>query len=540
MTTDFQTKPMSSETCSSIQRSNCFQASEMRCPDRSLSQATVYGWLALAVLLFFLQTLPFLSYRWVTDESWFSGTAYSIAHGNGVANPAFGPNYLVSRFDAHPPGTAIVIAAAFRLFGTGQIPARLGSILAGLAIIFLTYCLVRDVIGEECALVATFLVATDNLIVLTSRTARPEALTTMAILASLLAMKQYVRKDGIAWAFLSGLLIAMGTMFHITLAGYVVSIGILAIVIDLRRGGSPPRGAIGYATTYGLGLLPFAAWILTDPLGRAGFREEFLHRAVGSSLWSRLLGEGHRYSDLLGLNMLHGHGLESVPVRLPIPLFFLTASFLLWKLRRQWFYLELLLLAPTVLWLSYTPDKSSRYLALLAPIFALTIGAAFAATGATPRLHRTVLALSCLAVVAQMSANFLLLREAHNADYNKVTAELRSVIPPGETAYGTATFWLALHDHPFISYERTDPWMAANQFHARYFIAGDRVMTSGLPGDEAFYESLRQSIAEVIAQSKLVGRFPDPYYGDLKVYEFGGARASAGSDLAFCRLAAHY
>jgi hypothetical protein len=26
-------------------------------------------------------------------------------------------------------------------------------------------------------------------------------------------------------------------------------------------------------------------------------------------------------------------------------------------------------------------------------------------------------------------------------------------------------------------------------------------------------------MAEVIAQSKLVGHFPDPYYGDLKVYE---------------------
>jgi hypothetical protein len=71
-----------------------------------------------------------------------------------------------------------------------------------------------------------------------------------------------------------------------------------------------------------------------------------------------------------------------------------------------------------------------------------------------------------------------------------VGAELRSVIPPGQTAYGTITFWLALHDRTLISYERTDPWMAANQYHARYFIAGDRVMTGGLPGNEPFYQSL--------------------------------------------------
>jgi 4-amino-4-deoxy-L-arabinose transferase-like glycosyltransferase len=466
-----------------------------------------------------LQTLPYLSYRWLPDESWYSGPAYSIAHGNGVADPAIGPNDLENHFDAHPPGTALIIAAAFRLFGTSPISARLGSILAGVAIIFLTYRLARDVIGVEGALVATFLVATDNLIVLTSRSARPEALTTMAILAALLAMRLYAPNGRLGWAFLSGLLIAMGTMFHVTLLGYIVSIGILAIVLDRERDVFPLRGAAGYAIGCGLGLVPFAAWILTASLGRSGFRAEYLSRAGGTPLWSKFLHEGLRYSDLLGLNMLHGHGLESIPVRLPIPLFFLAASLLLWKLRRRWFYLELLLLTPTVLWLIYTVNKTSRYLALLAPVFALVIGAAVAASSSSRRLHRIVLVLSCMVIAAQMSANFFLLHAASKANYNKVTAELRSVIPPGQTAYGTITFWLALHDRPFISYERTDPWMAANQFRARYFITGDRVMTSGLPGDEAFYESLRRGVAEVIDQSKLVGRFSDPYYGDLKVYE---------------------
>ena len=519
MSANLQGKFMSSAAKSARRLPVRAEAVEWPSPSRSLTNAAVCGWLGLAFLLFLLQALPYLSHRWVTDESWYAGPAYSIAHGNGVADPAIGPNDLENRFDARPPGTAIVIATAFRLFGTSQIPARLGSILAGLTIIFFTYRLARDVIGEEGALIATFLVATDNLIVLTSRSARPEALTTMAILASLLAMKQYARKDSIVWAFLSGLLIAMGTMFHITLFGYIVSLTILAIVLDRKRGGFPLRGAFGYWIGYGLGLLPFAVWILTTPMGRAGFREEYLNRAGGGPLWSRFLQEGHRYSDLLGLNMLHGHGLESIPVRLPIPLFFLAASFLLWKLRRQWFYLEFLLLTPTVFWLIYTVNKSSRYLALLAPIFALTIGAAVAATGANRQLHRILLAFSCLVVAAQMSANFLLLHAARNADYNKVASELRSVIPPGQTAYGTITFWLAFHDRPFISYERTDPWMAANQFHARYFITGDRVLTSGLPGDEAFIIDLNRHLAEVIAQSKLVGHFPDPYYGDLEVYE---------------------
>jgi 4-amino-4-deoxy-L-arabinose transferase-like glycosyltransferase len=510
---------MSSLSDSSHQRTPFQESAGTLHPSRFLTHTAVYGWLVFAVLLFLVQTLPYLSYRWVADESWYSAPAYSIAYGNGIANPAIGPNDLENHFDARPPGTAIVIAAAFRLFGVGPITARIGSVLAGLMVIFFTYRLACDVIVEEGALVATFLVATDNLIVLTSCSARPEALTTMAILASLLAMKQYARKDYIGWALLSGLLLGLGTAFHITLLGYIVSIGILAIVLDRGRRRFPLRGAIGYGVGYGLGLVPFAAWILTAPLGRAGFRQEYLGKAQYLSLWTKFLEEGLRYSDLLGLKMLHGHGLESIPVRLPIPLFFLAASFLLWKLRRRWFYLELLLLTPTVFWLIYVVNKTSRYCALLAPIFALAIGAAVAATSSNRKLHRAVLFLSCLVVAAQIAGNFVLLHNARRADYDKVTAELRSVIPPGQTVYGAIDFWLALHDHPFINYERTDPWMAANQFHARYFIIGDRVMVNGLPWDRISYVELNQRMAEFTAQGKLVGHFPEPFYGDLKVYE---------------------
>jgi 4-amino-4-deoxy-L-arabinose transferase-like glycosyltransferase len=488
-------------------------------PGPFLTHAAVYGWLGLAILLFLLQALPYLSCRWVPDESWYSAPAYSIIHGNGIANPAFGPNELENHIDARPPGTAIVVAAAFRLFGTGPITARLGSILGGLAVILLTYFLACDVIGQAGALVATFLVATDNLIVLASRTARPEALTTMAVLLSLLAMRQYARYGLIGWAFLSGLLIALGTMFHITLLGYIVSFGILAIVLDRRRGGFPLRGASAYSFGYALGLMPFAVWLLTTPLGRAGFRQEYLGKAEALPLWSKFLHEGQRYYDLLGFNMLHGQGLESIPVRLPIPLIFLAASFLLWKLCRRWFYLEVLLLVPTLFWFIYVFNKTSRYFALVAPIFALAIGAAVATTSSNRRLHRAVVFLSCLVVAAQMSANVFLLHSARRANYDKVAAELRSVIPPGQTAYGAVAFWIALHDRTYISYERTDPWMAANQFHARYFIANDRIMINGLPGDEVFYESLRKHIAEVAAQSRLAGQVSDPYYGDIKVYE---------------------
>ena len=489
-------------------------------PIRVLFRTTGLGWLCLAFVLYFCQTLPHLSYRWVTDESWYAAPGYSFALGHGIANPAIGPNDFENHFDTRSPGTAIVIGTAFRLFGVGAIQARLGSVLAGLIIIFATYRLSYDVIGKQGALIATFLIATDNLLAVTSRAARPECLTAMAVMVSFLAIKQYASNRGLFGVLLSGFLIGLGSMFHVMLLGYIISFGILIIVIDRRFGSFPLRGALTYSFGYALGLVPFAWWILSSPVGRAAFHDEYLNRAVGMSMWARILGEEHRYSDFLGFNILHGHGLDFVPVRLLIPLVFIAATFLLWKLRRQWFYLEMLLLTPTVLWFIYlTTVKSSRYLVLLAPVFALAIGAAVAATQPNRKLHRIMLGLAGLVVVMQIAANFFFLHSSRSADYNKVTAELNSVIPPGQAAYGTVTFWLALHDHPFISYERTDLWMAANQYHVRYFIAGDRVMTNGFLTPDSSHGPLQETMAEMIAQSQLVGQFPDPYYGDLKVYE---------------------
>ncbi len=476
------------------------------------------GWLLLALILFAVQVLPYLSYRWVTDESWFAGTGYSIATGQGVRNPGFGPNYLVSRFDAHPPGTALIIATAFKLLGTSEMAARAGSVVAGAIIVLLVYFLGRRVIGRRGALLAVLLMATDNLLVLTSRTARPEALTAMAVLAAMLAMQYYAERGRLFHAFASGLLMAASTMFHITVAGFLVSLGIIAILADRSRGRMPLRGALAYAGSYILGLAPFVIWILTAPLGVAGFREEFMGRA-GAGFVSRFMQEGHRYSDLLGLNVLHGHGLESLPIRLPIPLFLIAVSYLLWKFCRKLFYLELLLLIPTALWFAYVPDKMPRYLVLISPVLALGVGAALSATAGRRRLQSLLIAASVLTIIAQLTANMLLLHEASKANFPKLSADLRRAIPPGETAYGTITFWMALRDYRYIAYERTEPTQAADEYHARYFIADDRVMEDGLANDEAFYVHLRSEIAGMITRSTLVAVVSDPYYGKLKIYK---------------------
>jgi 4-amino-4-deoxy-L-arabinose transferase-like glycosyltransferase len=501
----------------------------------SRTSSTGYRWLGCALLLFLLQVLPFLSHKWLTDESWYAGPAFSIAHSDGVKDPEIGPNDLEHTFDARPPGTFLVMAPFFEAFGTGTVTARMGSVLAGLAIVVLVFALTREELGEGGAVLAAFLVASDNLIVLVSKAARPEALTVMAILTGLLAMKRYAGRRSLGWAALSGLLMAAGTMFHITLLGFIVSMGLLAMVIDRKRGDFVLRGAGVYSLGYLAGVMPFVVWLASAPVRRAGFHEEYLSRATGGSLLMKLAAESHRYRDLFGVGMVRGHGLASLPVRLPIPLLFAVATWMLWKYRRTWFWTEMILLIPTVLWLVETANRSSRYLSLLAPVFAMTIAAAVVAVRERERMHRWMMAAAVVVIVAQVGVNVVLLRGMQKANYNEVGVELRSVIPQGQTAYGTITFWMALRDSPFISYERTEPLMAAEQFGARYFIVGDPTMVNGTVAEDPFYVDLDGQMATIEARSDLVGEFADPYYGDLKVYRLrevwrpGSGSRSAGA-----------
>ncbi len=475
----------------------------------------------LAVFLFLLQVLPFLSYRWVTDESWYAATGYSIANGQGVRNPAVGPNDLEFRFDARPPGTALVSAAAFRLFGTGEITARLGSVLAGLGCVLLTWWLAREIFGVLPAIAAALCLATDNFLVLTSRTERPESLTLFFVLLSLCALLRYARSGRAVFAVLAGLALAAGTMFHITLLGMIVSAVVLIAAIDVRARRVPVRGLLLLGGSYLAGLVPFAIWIITAPLGSEGFHAEFLKRAGSAvSLGTRLTLEARRYCDLFGMHSVSSGALAHIPLRLPIPLLLILFSALLWRWRRSWFYVELALLLPTALWLVYTVNKSSRYLVLLSPVFALVVaGAVAAAASLRPKMRSLVLAGAAFIVCAQLAANLYLLRSASHANYESFGARLRRDIPPSEPAYGTITYWLALRDRPYLSYERTQPFEAAQRFHTRYFILGDRTMSSGAEWDSSFYDQLQQQLGQVVAHSTLVDEFTDPYYGDTRVYK---------------------
>ena len=107
--------------------------------------------IALAFIISSIQAIPFLLYRWSTDESWLAETRYSKAKGQGIEKPSFGPDYLVSKFDAHPQRMALAIAALHQPLRATEVLVRLGSVITCATTSLLVCLLGLRSIGLRCA-----------------------------------------------------------------------------------------------------------------------------------------------------------------------------------------------------------------------------------------------------------------------------------------------------------------------------------------------------------------------------------------------------
>ena len=93
------------------------------------------------------------------------------------------------------------------------------------------------------------------------------------------------------------------------------------------------------------------------------------------------------------------------------------------------------------------------------------------------------------------------------------------MIPPGARVYGAITFFLALHDHPYYSWNRGTLDYAVNNLGVNYLILNDRVLLNGSGFGLDDWRDVREAAnAFVETHADLIGHVPDPFYGDLKVY----------------------
>jgi 4-amino-4-deoxy-L-arabinose transferase-like glycosyltransferase len=472
--------------------------------------------LLAAVVVFLLQALAFFTSRWVEDESWYSIRAATFLREGKIRNATFATAADQVQLDASPPAMPLLLATSFKTLGCSVLSARLPSLLAGIGVVVIAFLLGRLVGGVAVGGIAAFFVAADTFGFLAARCVRPEAIITFFnVLALLLYL--YARAPKRAWlAGTAGAAAGIAINIHPNGLATVAVIGLLVLFDCRLRFIREPRFWWFIIPVVVL-VAPDLYLLATDAQIWAAFKSEYLTRA-GAPLAEKLSGELGRYAEFIGLTGGRGGFSLPIPVRLHVALAFVGALGVLFRRQKTWFWVLLIAIIPHLLWWAYSVNKVSRYFAIATPLIGVTIAAGIVALQTHTRAFRIAAVVGALVVLSQLGGNAILIRRASSADYSEVSRELRGLIPKGQAVYGAITFWMALNDRPYWSYNRTQFGYMMEHLKAPYWILNDRVMMNG-DGDGTTYDALRASAnAYAYAHGTLVGKVKSPFYGDLDVF----------------------
>jgi 4-amino-4-deoxy-L-arabinose transferase-like glycosyltransferase len=482
-----------------------------------MNQRLRWGLVAGACALFLAQTVPLLSHRWVEDESWQCIPAYALLKEGRIRNPTFAGTDSEYKVCVKPPGHTFLLLPTFRWLGVGVWQARLPSILAGLGVVILTFLLGSELAGPNVGVLSAWLVATDNFLFLAARTARPEVFVAFCGLLAALPVLRSQDSRSAAAGLCSGLAVGAAMLFHPN--GVAMAVGIAGLL--LAQDGAAfwrDRRVWSFGMTVVAVAMGFLIWTHSTPAHAEAFASTY-SRAEKVPLLTKLRQESLRYSDYLGISNLRLRVATRLPLRAHIAAVILAAfGVLAWKNHRALTVL-LILAIPYLLWFVYEINKTSRYFAILAPIFAVAVAAAAAALVAHRKSRLIVIAACLLFGLSQLAGNAFLLYKSRSSSYGTVQRELRQLIPPGSSVYGAITFWMALHDYTYYSYDRMPFKYAIAQRRPEYLILNDRVMVRGMGWGLDDWAALRTEANEFARnRGRLVGFVRNPFYGELEIY----------------------
>ena len=487
--------------------------------------------LLASLVLFLVQGSVLLHTRWVEDENWYGAVAYSFHTTGEIRQPTFSDEDIESKADPRPPAMALTVAAAYRFLGVGPVEARIPSLLMSAGTVAVTFFIASQLGGPLAGGLAALLVASDNFLFLAARTVRPEAgVTFWGALAVALFLAAGRRGDSLWLGLFSGVAAGVCWDYHMNAIGVILGIGVL-VLYDGGFGFFRQRRFWAFSLGVVLAVSPFFWWIYSSEVNREAFAK-LNSRGKTTGTQYLALFEKARYADFLGIGSVRfGLGIP-VPLRLHIVLGLAAAAVAVarWREDIGW-RLPLFCLPSLLLWTTEV-NPTSRFFAILAPVLATLL--AVAGVEAWKRLEgrgRWLAAAALAAIfVSQLAGNAIFLMRARQADYRAVTAGLRNLIPQGEPVYGALTFWMALHDsRDYKAFNRTPFTYVTERGRANYLILKDRVMLGGTGyGYNDHEELVRESARYVAEHATLVGKVPDPFYGDLEVYRVNRPAAPAG------------
>jgi len=480
---------------------------------------------------------------WV-DESWEAIPGYQLVTTGRLNNPIVTGIQGRERHNLGPSMTFnLFMAASFKLLGVGVFQGRLVSLLAIFLAVVLTYALALRFFGPTVAILSALLAMIANLTFVAAATIRPEALVAAS---TILALYLFILGDdhGQSRYHAAAGLVA-GVALHIHPNSFLGLVALVSVFLYRQGFGCLRRRHFWiFAGGVFLGFLPYAIYVFVqdyhnhfhDFLAQIGGRAKPLAR--GSFLITTLTAELGRYRQFVYF-----------PKRALIAGLDLIALFygLLARDRNQRM-LSIFVLIHLILFPLLIVNRTARYFTVLVPFLSILFVRMLAdwiPPGFPGQLsrHRFSTRQRWLATSAfllflayagnQLAGDFWLVRKNRHQDYRGFIARVRDHLPAGSRVWGSITFWLGLHDHPYRS--QYTYGKDIDSFKPEYVIVNDadtwgrRSPTTGKIGTGELMAGTRRILDDLVAQrGHFIAEIDDPFYGDVKIYRITWNDATTG------------
>jgi len=368
-----------------------------------------------------------------------------------------------AQLELNTPLHYVLLKVWMALSGTSEFSARLLSVFAGVVAVALTFPIARCVVGRASAMPA-LLVALSPVCVITAREVRMYALASCLCVASvalfvicLARQEQGRREPWAAWAIVS--LAAFAT--HV-LAAFIIGAQVLVLLIRLARGW-PLRRDMALAVSAVCVIMAAAAAVIL--FGGDSYGTTYRGQLDVLDIWAQSMA-----AQVLP---------RLLPEALVLPAAVLALALLAFVLVRQsrlgyalW-AITLFSIAGIAIFSVVTGKFSSRYPALVAPLFATCVGLALAHLQVRSSVARriSVAAVSVLALASAFGLAQLRTNTAYaNEDFRGAAAHLRANLQPDERVvlvsghlapvfayyFGpNSDGWAALPDDPVLNVNNT-------------------------------------------------------------------------------------
>jgi 4-amino-4-deoxy-L-arabinose transferase-like glycosyltransferase len=481
----------------------------------------------LAMSFFMLAKFPKM---WV-DDAWTAIIPHTMATKGEIRNPVLiGFEGRDKHYVAPDVLFRFALAGWYKVFGFGIARSRALPVVAGLLLLISTYWFARRYYGYRTALIATALLAIDNVFFVTARTIRGDMFLALFSATAFFLSYHGLQSGALRYFIFAGLLTGLSWFTHPL--SFPISVAILIIfLVNYKATIIYKKEFWKFSIAAFIAFLPYAVYVVAED-----YQYRFANFFLQLGLYADY-GQRNFFQDLI-LELDRYRHYIYFPRRLLIFLVQAVALvYALTTLRKVDKYLVFGSLCFLLLLPFLYPTASSRAFIVILPFISILVAQFF--LDLLNKFDQAVVLQKFknwrYALVGIVIALFFLNHTAGNAyilwkhrdhDFYAFIEQVRDTIPEGSKIWGSITFWFGLHDYPYIS--EISNFKEVYKFKPDYAIIYDNMNWGGVSAivarteqsTEWFYGDKTTRIEELChSRGDFVKEIKNRFYGDIQIFK---------------------